>query len=279
MLTSSDATVEDPEIHVPSVDTGDASIRYFIYQPPLGIMEHSKPMSAGSYRFQFNPASNFEKACVEGRTDLAATDYKFTVDTMELYVCEESMNTDPTGTDTLNLVEHHVQSKRLDQASSVDFTVPVSTQAISIFVQSGLAGVDNRFPPSKFTTENGSHKKLRQLQLTYANQTKPPTSWQSESGPRTMKLQQRYFDTQVESGQAFSSGGCQSLSDWLLDGPVYHYTFQRDSNDRSSQLQLSMHFEGPLAANDNVFVVSHFKREIMIEVEAGYISQVTALTI
>jgi hypothetical protein len=94
-----------------------------------------------------------------------------------------------------------------------------------------------------------------------------------------MKLQQRYFDTQVESGQAFSSGGCQSLSDWLLDGPVYHYTFQRDSNDRSSQLQLSMHFEGPLAANDNVFVVSHFKREIMIEVEAGYISQVTALTI
>jgi hypothetical protein len=236
-------------------------------------------MGAGQYRFQFNPASNYAKACVEGLTDLAAGAYTFTVDTMELYVCEEKMDISPSGTDVLHLLEHQVQSKKLSQASSVDFNIPPSTKAISIFVQSGLAGVDNRFPPSKFTTENESHKKLKQLQITYANQTKPPTNWSSESGPHTLKLQQRYFDTQVESGQAFSSGGCETLSDFLLNGPVYHYTFQRDSNDRSTQVQLTMNFEGPIGVNDNVFVVSHFTRSVEIQVEAGYISSVTSLNI
>jgi hypothetical protein len=146
-------------------------------------------------------------------------------------------------------------------------------------VQSGLAGVDNRFPPSKFTTENGSHKKLKNLQITYANQTKPPTNWSSESGPHTQKLQQRYLDTQIESGQAFSSGGCETMSDWLLNGGVYHYTFQRDSNDRSTQAQLSCQFEGLIGDIDNIFVVSHYTRSVQIDVESGFISQVTSLNI
>jgi hypothetical protein len=279
-MVSNDNDTEDSEPHVPSLDTG-ASIRYFIYQPPLGIMEHSKPMGAGQYRFQFNPAANFEKACVESKDNKAAGTYQFEVQSMELYICEEKMDISPTGTDVLHLLEHQVQSKKMHQSQSVDFTVPPSTKALTIFVQSGLTGNDNRFPPSKFTVENGLHKKLRNLQITFANSTKPPTNWTSETGEYTQKLQQRYLDTQIESGQAFSSGGCETMSDWLINGPIYHYTFVRDSNDRSTQVQLSAQFDPGVAmdANDNIFVVAHYTRSIEIQVESGYISSVVSLNI
>jgi hypothetical protein len=245
-------------------------------------MEHSKPMKAGQYRFQFNPASNFKKACVESVADVNLADYEFEVQSMELYVCEEKMDVPSTGTDRIYLTEHSVQAKKLRDSASLDFNVQPSTKALTIFVQSGLAGTDNRFPPSKFTTADNVHEKLRQLQITFANTTKPPTNWTSETGAHTLKLQQRYFDTQVETGQAFSSGGCESMSDWLGNGPVYHYTFERDGEDRSTQVQISTLFDtsdlasGTFNPNDNIFLVSHYTRTVDIEVESGYITNVTA---
>jgi len=286
VLVSTDTPGEDQMPSVPSTDSSDQSIRYFIYQPPLGIMEHSKPMGAGQYRFQFNPASNFAKACVESDADKvhgAGNDYQFSVDSMELYICEEKMDVSPTGSDVLHLLEHQVQSKKMTQASSVDFTVPPSTKALTIFVQSGQAGIDNRYPPSKFTVANGIHKKLKQLQITYGNTTKPPTNWTSGTGAHTQKMQQRYLDTQIESGQAFSSGGCETLADWQLNGPIYHYSWVRDANDRSTQVQISAMFDEAdrTAANDNdnIFLVSHYTRSVQIDVEAGFISQVQSLNI
>ena len=270
------ATTVDELALCPSVDGGDAAIRYFIYQPPLGIMEHSKPMGAGQYRFQFNPASNYATACVQ--SNAAATPFRFTVDSMELYVCEEKMDISPTGTDVLHLLEHQVQSKKMDNPS-LDFTVPPSTKAISIFVQAGVAGTDIRIPPSKFTTLTGTQANLQNLQLTYANTTKPPTNWSSDSGAHILKLQQRYLDTQIESGQAFSSGGCETITDWLLNGPIYHYTFVRDANDRSTQVQLSTQWKGAVDAADNLFLVAHYTRSIEIQVESGYVSSVVSLNV
>ena len=131
------AVVADADVALcPSQDGGDAAIRYFIYQPPLGIMEHSKPMGAGQYRFQFNPASNYATACVQ--SNAAATPFRFTVDSMELYVCEEKMDISPTGTDVLHLLEHQVQSKKMDNPS-LDFTVPPSTKAITILFSDGFS--------------------------------------------------------------------------------------------------------------------------------------------
>jgi hypothetical protein len=260
----------------PSRDPDDTSIRYFMYQPPIGIMEHSKPMGAGSYRFQFNPASNFAKACLEQAANSA--DYQVQVTGMELYICEEKLDVSPSGSDVLHLLEHQVQSKKLSESGSLDFTVPPSTKAITVFVQSGLTGTNTQYPPSKFV--GATDVKLNNLQLTFANTTKPPTNWLSMAGAKTEGLHQRYLDTQIESGQAFSSGGCESMADWLANGPIYHYTFVRDASDRSTQLQLSSQWSGNISAStDNIFCVAHYTRSVQIDVENGYISQVQSLNI
>lgn len=273
------ANVADATASVPSQDASDASIRYMMYQPPLGIMEHSKPMGAGSYRFQFNPASNYAFAGVESTTDKAAADFGFEVMGMELYVCEEKMSMSATGTDVLHLLEHQVQSKKLSESASLDFNIPPSTKAISVFLQASNAGTSTLYPPSVFKTNGDAYLKVENLQITYANQSKPPTNWKSDTGANTNGLQQRYLDTQIESGQAFSSGGCETMADWQLNGPIYHYTFARDSNDRSTNVQLSLSHNGVDTNNNNIFVVSHFTRSIQIDVEQGYISSVTSLNI
>jgi len=108
--------------------------------------------------------------------------------------------------------------------------------------------------------------------------TKPPTRWSSEFNADVKKLQQRYLDTQIESSQAFSSGGCESLQQWLDGGVLLHFSWTRDANDRSTQLQVQADF-AQHEPNSNLFVVSHYTKSVQMQVENGYISSVSSLTI
>ena len=271
------------------VDAVDQSVVYFMYQPPVGVMEHSKPLGSGDYRFQFNPSANYKTACVESNATPITTpaNFNFQVDSMELYICTEKMDISPTGTDTLHLMEHQVQSKPIVSVGeqNFDFTIPPSTRAISIFVQSSKSGTNTLVPPSSFRClANDSQSivdrqnTLRSIQLTYANTTKPPTRWTSEHGANTNKLQQRYLDTQIESTQAFSSGGCETFQQWLESGLLLHYNWNRDAADRSTQLQIQCDF-AEMEPNANVFVVSHYSRTVEMSVTNGFISSVTSLSI
>jgi hypothetical protein len=251
-------------------------------------MEHSKPMGSGDYRFQFNPNSNYKTACVESLTGKTTSDYNFKVTSMELYICTELMDVSPSGTEVLHLMEHQVQSKPIGGIGdkNFDFTIPPSTKAISIFVQSGAAGTNTMCPPSLLACKTSgiggagydSQNSIRSIQLTYANMTKPPTRWSSEFTATVRKLQQRYLDTQIESSQAFSSGGCETLQQWLDGGLLLHYSYVRDANDRSTQLQLQADF-ADFEPNSNVFVVAHYTRSISMEISNGYVSSVQSLTI
>ena len=278
------ATVSPPQ------DVQQQNDTYFMYQPPIGIMNHNKPMGSGDYRFQFNPNSNYKTACVQsaGAGKIPGTNYTVEVTSMELYICTELMDVSPTGTEVLHLMEHNVQSKPLGSAGekNFDFTLPASTKAVSIFFQSGVAGSNTQCPPSVFGCKIGANaaagenaqNSLRSIQLTYANITKPPTRWSSQFNATVKKLNQRYFDTQIESTQAFSSGGCETLQQWLDGGVLLHYGWQKDSNDRSTQLQVQCDMS-QYEDNSNIFVVSHYTREVQMEVNNGYISSVTSLSI
>ena len=270
------ATNVDPG-NIPEPDEHSMNCVYMMYAPPLGIMEHSKPMASGDYRFQFNPASNFETAGLESKT--GADDFKLVVQSMELYICTEKQEVSPTGTETLHLMEHQIQSKPLTgNENMLDFTVPSSTKAISIFVQSGGAGSTTEMPPSRFCCVGEQERSLKSVQITYANITKPPTRWSSVYSNNERKLQQRYLDTQIESSQAFSPGGCQTLQQWIDDGVLLHYSWVHDANDRSTQLQLAIDYIN-VEARANIFVIAHYTKSVEIQVSNGFVSSVTSVVI
>ena len=261
--------------NMPESDEKGMNCVSMMYAPPLGIMEHGKPMASGDYRFQFNPASNFETAGIESKT--ATATIKLVVQTMELYICTEKQDVSPTGTETLHLMEHQIQSKLLNGGELFDFTIPSSTKAISVFIQAGGAGSTTEMPPSKFCCKDGSEKKLKSIQITYANITKPPTRWASVHSATEKKLQQRYLDTQIESSQAFSPGGCQTLQQWADDGVLLHYSWVHDANDRSTQLQVAVDFTGLVEDKANIFVIAHYTKSVEIQVSNGFVSSVVSV--
>ena len=287
--TSSDGLPGNPSQNPPS-DDPDASSVFMMYSPPIGIQEHTGLLGSGEYRYQFSPNSNYKKACVEsfGVALEPGYNYQFEIDRIELYVYTEKVDIPATGTDKLFLMEHQVQTKPLlaGQDQNLDFTIPVSTKAISVFVQSRTAGNDTRVPPSNFkcltTAVLGTanpERTLKSLQLSYANITKPPTRFDSEYNINTgvMKLQQRYLDTQIQSAQAFSSGGAENLQSWLENGPIYHYAWARDQNDRSTQLQIQIDFRD--IEESNLIVVAHYSKTVEVQVTNGFISSVSSLVI
>jgi hypothetical protein len=287
MQASVNVLVDSVLVPVPQ-DISQQNKVYFMYKPPVGIMEHNKPMGSGDYRFQFNPNSNYKTACVESRSGMGIGDYTFNVTSMEFYVCTELMDVSPTGTEVLHLMEHQVQSKPLGGAGdkNFDFTIPSSTKAISIFIQSGAAGTSTMCPPSVLGCKTSgignagydSQNSIRSIQLTYANVTKPPTRWTSEFTNEVKKLQQRYLDTQIESSQAYSPGGCETLQQWLEGGVLLHYSWVRDAQDRSTQLQIQADY-AQFEPNSSLFVISHYTRSCEIDVNNGFVSQVRSLTV
>lgn len=252
---------------------------YLMWQPPIGIWDESTPLGSGDYRIQLNPNANYKTACVQG-SGVAGAVYDFAVDDVQLFIATVKVDIPTTGVDTLHLMEMQVQSKGFSGADQIlDFTVPPSTKAISVFVQSGDAGSNIQIPPSTFKTKDQSDEKLQSIQITYANTTKPSTRWTSEFTPTINYLKQRYTDTQLYSGKFWDSGGSEGFGDWLKRGPLMHYSFVRDQDDRSTHVQLSATYTGGLEAGANLFVVSHYTRAIQISTTNGFISSVESLAV
>jgi len=86
------------------------------------------------------------------------------------------------------------------------------------------------------------------------------------------------YDSLGESGLLTSSGGSESLEEFLERGPYYHYSFTRDAEDRSTQVQLSTTFS-TLEAGANIFLVSWYSRAIELTTTGGQIQSVRSLSV
>jgi hypothetical protein len=249
---------------------------------PIGIWDRTSPLGSGDYRIQLNPNAYYKTACVESiRAGLVApTDFDLVVVDIQLFIATVKVDIPVSGVETLHLMEMNVQSKPLNAGASdtlLDFTVPPSTKAISVFVQASNAGSSTQVPPSKFKVADRSDENMSSIQLTYANTSKPATKWTSAMPSTTNYMKQRYTDTQLYSGKFWSEGGSESFSDWLKRGPMYHYSFIRDENGRSTHVQLSTQF-GNLAANSNVMICAHYTKVVQITTSNGFVVEVQSLS-
>jgi hypothetical protein len=261
------------------------NVVYAIWSPPIGIFDEASPMGSGDYRIQLNPNAYYKTAAVEMKykAGVAGVDFNFNVDSVELYVATCKQDMPATGVETLHLMETQIMSKTLTNSTGdnlLDFTVPPSTKAITVFVQSQDSGSNTQVPPSMFKTKDGSDMKLSSIQIAYANQVKPSTRWTSEYTTTTNKMTQRYLDTQMESGMIWSTGGTESFADFTKRGMLLHYNWVRDADDRSTQVQVSANFGGTgIETNANLFVVAHYSRAVEISVSNGFVTDVKSLAV
>lgn len=266
-------------VRIEKPDGFSHNIIHVLWQPPIGIFQHAEPMGAGDYRFSLNPNSGFKKACVEslGGGLVAGTDYDINVKDVKLYIA--TVKTDiPKSVSTMSLMEMLVQTKPAVANRSYEFTVPSSTVALCFFVQSGDAGFNNQSSPTMFKCKDGSQNNLQSLQITYANTTKPSTRWDSAFVGNTNQFQQRYIDDLTECRLIQSEGGAESFGDWLQRGPYYYYTFHRDQDDKSTQVQLSLTYTA-LEPDAQLFLIAMYSRVTEITVDSGIVQQVRSLNL
>jgi hypothetical protein len=207
-------------------------------------------------------------------------DYNVVVEDVKFYCYMEKMHI-PDGVKSLNMCEMNIQNK--NYADNLQFSIPSSTQKISVFLQHPEANYNTKYPPSLFNAVDDADLKIKSIQLTYAGQSKTSTLYESSFLSKgtagltsyTNQLQQRF----IESYESFSGGvlgSTESYSDWLERGPIFHFNFERDEQSRDTELQVNIQnlSADPTLSNTKVFIVSWYRSQVSYDSRVGVIQTV-----
>jgi len=275
-----------------------------VFQPPLGIFSTVNPISGGDFKITLNPNPSYKTASVQSNWNLTAgLDYDLEIDNVLFYACQIRADVSPTGIIPLSLLEMSVLNKSLSGLSAggsqnIDFTVPPSTLALTVFVQSTKAGTQSIYPPTQFYSASGSNQtysndnnivnNIQYIQVTYGSVTKTQTLYSSQYRPLSTGLLsdnginfniQRWLQSIQYSGKITSDGGSESHQNYLDRGNYWHFDFSRDKNDTSSYVNVQLSFNSPqtIDPSDQLFIVAHYSRQAEIQYENGFITQVVSV--
>ena len=252
-----------------------------LWKPPIGIFDSDKALGSGDFRISLNPNARYKTAAIESVATLvpAPGSVNFEILELKLYIALIQDTVQQSGVESLFFSEQHIQSKPMTGlANSLDFTVPPSTKMIAFFLQSNKAGSDTRIPPSKFRALGNYELGVKSFQLTYANRSRPSTKWESGFDTTRNTMQQRFWDTYQECGLAELQGGTETMQEWMDRGPIYVYRFDRDSNDKSTLVQLQLEVDR-YEPNCNVMLCAFYTRTVEIAYQNGMITDVKSLNV
>ena len=279
------AATPDAYIVKQTNSVSDGHNKFFVlWSPPLGFFDLDSPQAAGDYRLSLNPSQDYKSSAIESvlgsdAQAILATSYDFKVSDVRLYLY--TVQTSLPMEVKKMIYEQNIQSKTIsDNGIPLNFTIPSSTKAITVFLQSSKSGKNPLVPPSMFKTLGGAVGKeelgLTSIQLTYANTSKPSVQWTSGYTATSNKLQQRYRDTYADAGMLSSAGGVERFEDYLTRGPIYHFDFSRTADDNSTELQITSTFANALPAGTSMFVCAWYTRVFEVASRGGTIQSVEA---
>jgi hypothetical protein len=258
---------------------------YALYTPPIGFWDIAENIGQGDYKISLNPNSYYKKSIVQSLYDLnPAIDYNVSIQDVKLYIYTETMSI-PDTVKTLDMYECNIQNK--NYASNLQFTIPSSTQKISVFMQHPNANYNTIYPPSRFTCVEDIDLKIKSIQLNYAGYTKTSTLYESAftsvgGTPATTsysnQLQQRFIESyeSFNLGSLVNNNSCESYNDWLERGCVFHFDFTRDETDRDTELQLNLQntSDSVELSNQKVFIVAWYRTTCQYQSSGGVIKAV-----
>lgn len=270
--------------------------RDFIWQPPLGAMEVSM-MGPGEYEFQLNGSQDYQLAGVDtGYSKNAITlvgddenHVNLEVTDLRLYVCMARADMKPSGEEVFDLKEYELVSTNVSNGNgqiNQELTVPSSTCAIAMFLQDSQAGKRTDVPPTKFDNRrvlvDGAPTfdamTLRDYQISYANQTKPPTRVNSLHTEAVDELHQRYISTMIQSGLFFRPSGAETYAEYLERGVLVYENFLKSSDNMATRLNVIANYDR-ISADCRLFIAAEYTRTVKITRQNGLIVQVQSQNI
>lgn len=287
-----------------------------MFQPPLGIFSEANPISGGDFKISLNPSPSYKRNGIQTLTPLTppedgsdatllTANYNLVINDVKFYVCTIKSDVSPSGVIPLSLIEMAVINKTMNQgggSQNLDFTVPPSTLALTVFLQMGNASSNTYIPATKFYTGindevpaipdtdpltgepselyNNFANRIQGLQVTYGSVTKTQTLYPSALDTKTgvNKNIQRFLQSIQYSGKITSEGGSENHPQYLERGNYWHFDFSKDKNDTSSYVNVQIDF-GTLSVppSTQLFLVAHYSRQAEIMYENGFITQVVSV--
>lgn len=252
----------------------------FLYQLPIGIFDvpQDHRLGAGDYRLRVVPSPNWKTSIVESIMDSAVygTDYDVEITDIKFYYFSDKSEI-PDDSYYLHLNEMLIQNKPYN--NSLQFSVPSSTYGLCVFLQASDAGTNTKNSVSKFKTALNEDLTLRTIQVSYGNVTKTAVSYQSNYGPNTNQLQQRYLETyQYLNNSSLQITGVESFEDFLKSGVICYFNYERDSDSRCTEVQVLTNYS-TAPVNAKLFVVSFFRSTISYTTTGGSIVSVATANV
>jgi hypothetical protein len=319
------------------------------FQPSLGIFDLHQGIGSGSFKFQLNPNTNYQFACVEtvgkcvplkpsdagyvfgaynvvplrpavagqvtaGVPAKSVVGYQLSIQNVLLYIATIKQPMPMSGILPLSLMETQIMQKTMSSvdataSNQLDFTVPPSTLALTVWVQSPQTGTNSALPPSKFKVAQGTNtpdENLLSIQVTYGSSTKPSTLYQSGynqiannvpnanatyqlqwtgdvssvvqyNSSTSSEMQQRWIQSQQNAGKLGNEGGTESYLNYLDMGPYYHFDFSRDKADTSSYVNVQIQYNEKLPAGTNLYICAWYSRQVEIAFESGVVTSVVSV--
>ena len=264
------------------------NVMHVLWRPTvLGIFNYAGVLGSGDYRIQLNPDVNYKFAAVEtANTEFKNNDasgYQFEIANVIFYAAISKMSI-PDTIERMKLTEFAVLTKNATiTEGNYQFTVPSSTRALYVAVQAGDSGSNPAHPPSRFIVGEGQELNLTSLQITYANMTKPMTRWKSgfsASGTSQQNfMTQFYYQSAIETGRASLAAGVETEAEWLSRGPYVCFRFDRDVNDRSTEVQLQLNYGTPVdpaawSGATRLLLIAEYTNHVEITTQGGLVVKV-----
>jgi hypothetical protein len=240
--------------------------------------------------------------------------YQLTIQNVLLYIATIKQPMPMSGILPLSLMETQIMQKTMtsvteNSSNQLDFTVPPSTLALTVWIQSPQTGTNSSLPPSKFKVAQGTNtpdENLQSIQVTYGSSTKPSTlyqsgynqitnvvqnangtynlAWTGDAGSSvtynsnvSSEMQQRWIQSQQNAGKLGNDGGTENYLNFLDMGPYYHFDFSRDKADSSSYVNVQIQYNDALPAGTNLYICAWYSRQVEIAFESGVVTSVVSV--
>lgn len=258
--------------------------------PPLSIfdVQHAMPCAGTKQEIILSPFENlvYQRNIIEsrGRNKTVEDDFEFQIISCEfnLLVCQS--NQLPKQLEfMLDFDEIQCQSQKITSRSTdLTFDVVGSCNGITIAFQDGFAGVDSRYPLTKFKIRNNLEMTLTRYYIRYEDQVpKPDFSSNNDyflalDGFKTLYLKSKMYD-----GSFFSSSP-ETYQEYMDRGLYIYHPFPKTASSRNTSVYTSTSFDVTRAdnaiatietdqLNPNLLLFQHYKKVVLCKVVNGKI--------
>jgi hypothetical protein len=249
------------DVSLSTVPSRQAPSFEMIWKPPLGVFDIESALPCGKYELVCNPnqLQTLNTSVVESQkvAKTAGTDYKFSIVSCELYICEmEGERVDNSSYlfdfNTLRVQSMDIKSNSFGQRT---FDVSPSTRNLVVAFQDGRVGTNTKFSPSKFRSyvdavadialkSSDQGLTLSRQYVNYSGQSRPSPDSNPEVSSTVDYTTQGYIDSLLDAGALNDNGGCETVEEWQQAGAYYNMLFYREKTDMSTRVTVNSGFQG-----------------------------------